>query len=48
MHLFLCEDARASVFEPIMAELVCILSFTVVDLVNKTIRTFHYCTTLID
>ena len=42
------EDARASVFETILAELVSILSFTFFYLVNKTILTFHYCTTLIN
>jgi len=41
MHLFLCEYAHASVFEIIMVELVSILPFTFVDLVNKTILTFH-------
>ena len=44
-HLFLCEDAHASVFQTIMADLAFILSFTFVDLVNKTILTFHYGTT---
>jgi len=48
MHLFLCKDPHAPVFETIMAELVSILSFTFVDLINKTILTFHYCTTLIN
>ena len=41
-HLFLREDAYACVFEMIMTELVSILSFTFVDLVNKTIPTLHY------
>jgi len=35
-----------NVFETIMTELVPISPFTFVDLVNKTILTFHYCTTL--
>jgi len=43
MHLFLCEDVHASVFEMIIAELVFISSFRVVDLANKTILTFQYC-----
>ena len=48
MHLLFCEDAHASVFEMIMVKLVSILSFKFVDLVNKTILIFHYCTTLIN
>ena len=48
MHMFWCEDARVPVVEKIMAELVSVLSFRFVDLVNKTILTFHFCTTLIN
>jgi len=48
VRMFLCEDASAFVFETIMTKLVSILAFMFVDLVNKTILPFHYCTTLIN
>jgi len=41
------EDAHASVFEMVVAELVFILAFKFFDLVNRSSLTFHYCTILI-